>query len=164
MSRGNAVKVLILSCLLVGGCVATQTSSGLAGSGQSPSPVTATADLQDWPKGGLPAKQTLPSNDMKGYELYSARSKAGDWHYFLLPGTNRAKNADEILAAGSTVGADAIRARLAALPKESSVFWINGSAPLHLTDRLPGLGLPDNEATGAIQDACRAAGVILIID
>lgn len=158
------MKTLILCCLLISACTGTQAPVSLAGSPSPAASATGTTDLQDWPKAGLPATQPLPANAMKGYELYSAVAKSGDWHYFLLPGTNRMKTAEEILAAGSTVGTDAIRAKLAALPKDSSVFWINGSTALHLTGKLPGIGLPGNDVTATLQAATRTAGVVLVID
>jgi hypothetical protein len=65
---------------------------------------------------------------MKGYELYSWKIK-GNWHYALVPGTNRAKSYEEITAKNAErVGTDALEAELMKIPRGEEVFW-KGDAP-----------------------------------
>jgi hypothetical protein len=151
-----------LLILMLSGCAAAQPSATLNGVGATAT--SQTASLADWPKEGLPGNRTVSADGMKGYELHSAQSRSGDWHYFLVDGTNRMKRADEILAAGSTVGASAMAARLAKLPRDASVSWITNSARLHVDGTIPGLGLPPQDAIAAMQTAGREAGVILTVD
>ncbi len=55
--------------------------------------------------GGATTTSSLLPRAMKGYELYSWQ-EGGAWHFTLITGTNRAKNAEEITSGGSTVAED----------------------------------------------------------
>lgn len=62
----------------------------------------------------------------KGMELYSWKPTDGDWHFSLLPGTNRQKSVSEVTKPEYTiVGVDHLKQKLAVLVKGESVFWRN---------------------------------------
>jgi hypothetical protein len=63
---------------------------------------------------------------LKGIELYSWQScRNGQWHFVLLPGTNREKSAAEIRNSASQVTTvEAIKARLGRLATGERVFWL----------------------------------------
>lgn len=59
----------------------------------------------------------------KGVELYSWQAQGGEWNFALLPGTNRQKYVDEIVAAPLTLaGVEEAFSRLAV---GEQVFWLN---------------------------------------
>lgn len=64
-----------------------------------------------------------PTLAMKGVELYSWQTDAGEWRYSLLPGTNREKTLDEVQDA--PLDQAALEAALDALPEGEMVFWVN---------------------------------------
>ncbi len=66
-----------------------------------------------------------PQGSIKGYELYSWKSK-GHWYYSLLPGTNRSKSYEEITEP-SIVKRDSagLKAELQKLQKGEEVFWMS---------------------------------------
>lgn len=60
----------------------------------------------------------------KGMELYSWLPAGKDWHFSLLPGTNRLKSVPEIKAEETAIaGSDDLKVRLARLAEGESVFW-----------------------------------------
>ena len=82
----------------------------------------------------LTTRIPLPQS-MKGYELYSW-NEAEQWHFTLITGTDRNKTLEEITTGESVeredgwvnlhvVGAGAVKALLARMPKGESVIWWN---------------------------------------
>jgi hypothetical protein len=66
---------------------------------------------------------------MKGYELYSWKVN-GEWHYSLLPGTNRTKTLKEITKNKEIkVGDTALKGELKRLSKGEQVFWMSDAPP-----------------------------------
>ena len=62
----------------------------------------------------------------KGMELYSWSPVERGWYFNILPGTNRNKTMEEITAPENTIaGVDALKAKLALLPKGERVSWRN---------------------------------------
>lgn len=64
------------------------------------------------------------SRAMKGMELVSWRAADGQWHFCLLPGTNRQKSRGEIMSATTqTTELAALQAMLSAQPPGQSMVW-----------------------------------------
>lgn len=60
------------------------------------------------------------------WELYSWRPTGGDWHFNLLPGTDRDKTIQEIANPQTAiVGAKNLKNRLKKLPPGEEVVWVN---------------------------------------
>ncbi len=64
-----------------------------------------------------------PSPSMKGVELYSWQTEAGEWRYSLLPGTNREKTYDEVVADPLTQAG--LENEMGYLSEGEFVFWMN---------------------------------------
>jgi hypothetical protein len=58
----------------------------------------------------------------KGKELYSWQTDAGEWHFSLLPGTNRIKTVEEVLA--NPLDQQGVEAALGELAAGEQVFWV----------------------------------------
>jgi hypothetical protein len=69
------------------------------------------------------APERAPSPSMKGIELYSWQTAAGEWRYALLPGTNRQKTYDEVVA--NPLTQEELEKEMAYLVEGEMVFWIN---------------------------------------
>lgn len=64
---------------------------------------------------------------MKGLELYSWQDvTTNEWHFTLLPGTNRLKTSEEILASDS-YALQELKDRFTQLPVGEQIFWSGGS-------------------------------------
>lgn len=107
-----------------------------------------------------------PPGSMKGYELYSWKVN-GRWHYSVLPGTNRAKNYDEITSRqAERVGVDALRAELKNIPKGGEVFWRSAAHPGVEKPRAKGapvLELPSRKRIKRIKAYCEKIGIKLTL-
>lgn len=69
-----------------------------------------------------PPRAAIPAD--KGIELYSWRPAGEDWHFSLLPGTNRWKERSEITGSGTAMtDIGRLRRELAGLAEGQSVFW-----------------------------------------
>ena len=68
-----------------------------------------------------PERPASPS--MKGIELYSWQTDAGEWRYSLLPGTNRQKTYDEVVAHPLTQAE--LEDEMGYLAEGEYVFWMN---------------------------------------
>ncbi len=63
---------------------------------------------------------------MKGYELYSWKSR-GEWYFAFLVGTNRLKTRDEVTSPRVRLqGVEAVKKKLEQLAKGDDVFWSSG--------------------------------------
>lgn len=106
-------------------------------------------------KEGAPKRATAKAT--KGYELYSWLGDGETWRFALMPGTNRAKSHDEILADEVKPGGfDTLKAKLAMLAEGEIVTWRpiaakDGAAP----DAIPA------EAQAALVDYCKSVKVDL---
>jgi hypothetical protein len=69
----------------------------------------------------------------KGFELYSWKRSDGTWLYSLLPGTNRNKTKNEIVAS-SIADVSTLKRRLAALAVNERVFWSTLAGELSIPD------------------------------
>lgn len=100
--------------------------------------------------------QSSPANSqphMKGYELYSWQV-GGDWHFSLLPGTNRLKTESEITSRRARLkGIDALRRALRKLPAGAEVLWA--------TRGIPRMRLPSGEMMEELKHYCRRRGITL---
>lgn len=102
----------------------------------------------------ITAESTMPLA-MKGYELYSW-TKAGDWYFSLLEGTNRLKTRQEVTAETAAVkGIEAIQRSLARLSKGEQVFWT-------IRD-IPGMALPPESTVNQIKEFCAKQGIELVV-
>jgi hypothetical protein len=70
------------------------------------------------------AKEPDRSSELafKGMELYSWQTGDGEWRYSLLPGTNRIKTVEEVLA--TPLDQQEVEAALADLAPGEQVFWV----------------------------------------
>ncbi len=99
-----------------------------------------------------PEATTLPQS-LKGYELYSWQVE-GEWRFSLLPGTNRMKDSEEIMAAETMItDADALIALLGTIPEGEYVFWL----------AFEGGDLPPDEVISRVEQVCEQQGLILSI-
>ena len=74
----------------------------------------------------IAAEERSERQAFKGIELYSWKPDGKDWHFSLLPGTNRLKSDEEIKKSEKTiVGVEALKKQLAKMAKGESVFWRN---------------------------------------
>ncbi len=90
----------------------------------------------------------------KGWNLYSWQ-ESGDWHFVLDPGTNAAKTAREIMAAGDkAVGVDNLKRELARMPQNEEVFWGSG---------MPEFSMPPGEIVVDIAQFCNDHRIRLIM-
>lgn len=84
---------------------------------------------------------------MKGWELYSWPD-GDDWKYSFLPGTNRIKTYDEVIANKTTAtGKDALKLLLDKFPKNEYITWIG-----KLQDDEGKLSLPDQATIDEIKN------------
>ncbi len=115
-----------------------------------------------------PITSLLP-RAMKGYELYSWQ-QGGAWHFTLITGTNRAKNAEEITSGGSTIspdgwvniqvtGQNAILDALRRVPAGTWVAWM-GRPTCGETGGLD-FGIPPQEVVDAILAQVQAQGATM---
>lgn len=66
---------------------------------------------------------------MKGYQLFTWKQN-GEWHYSLLPGTNRERTYEEITAPKTViVGTPKFEEELNGLPRGSEVLWQSDAPP-----------------------------------
>lgn len=84
---------------------------------------------------------------MKGWELYSWPHE-NDWKYSILPGTNRVKSYNEVIANNTTVvGKEALKLLLDKFPKKEYISWIG-----QLQDDEGNLSLPDQSTIDEIKN------------
>jgi len=120
---------------------------------------------------GKKVSEVLPHME-KGWELYSWKVD-NEWHFTLIPGTNRNKTYEEIILAkynpGHTVkGIGSIKALLKRLPKGEGVFWVTKKWSGITTDvkaqlRKNNIALiyPTEEIITEIRNYCKQLGVKL---
>ena len=100
----------------------------------------------------------------KGYEMYSWKVK-GRWHYSILPGTNRAKNYEEITSRETErVGIEALKDELKRVQKGEEVFWRSAAHPgvkKPLAKGAPVLELPSRKRIKGIKAYCEKLGIKL---
>ena len=76
--------------------------------------------------GCVAAPQRAEKPAFKGMDLYSWKPEGKDWHFRLLPGTNRLKPPEEITRPDTAVvGISELKKRLFVLAKGESVLWRN---------------------------------------
>jgi len=93
---------------------------------------------------------------MKGYELYSWEQD-GQWFFALLDGTNRLKDAVEIMQPQTRLNSLAsLQAALSRLPSGADVFWS--------TQNMPQLAFPPESMMAEIRATCRDREIRLTID
>jgi hypothetical protein len=118
--------------------------------------LTAMALLCSCQPEGAASPEATPSLAFKGYELYSWPA-AGEWHFALLPGTNRIKTFEEITSPSVRLdGIDALQEELAGLARGEQVFWV--------VTRVPHMALPPDAVIDEIGLHCRRIGVQLTIE
>jgi|SRR5215216_1630414 len=105
-----------------------------------------------------------PQPAMKGYELYSWKSK-GKWHYSLLVGTNRLKTYAEITSKRFVrIGDTALKSELKNIPRGAEIFWMS-DAPPNLKKPKSGpyfdLKLPSRSRIKGIKSYCDKLGIKL---
>ena len=86
-----------------------------------------------------PEPQRAEKPAFKGMELYSWKPAGKDWHFSLLPGTNRIKSPMEKTDSKDTVvGIANLKARLARMAKGEQVFWrsLSGEIPPEMVEDL----------------------------
>ena len=78
-----------------------------------------------------PEASAQPKLAFKGYELYSWQ-REGEWHFALVPGTNRLKGWGELNAAAAPQGE--VQRAIARLPRGETVTWcsrrVEGDGPV----------------------------------
>ena len=113
----------------------------------------------------------------KGYfELYSWKSNAvgEDWCFSLITGTNRSKDRSEIGPPDDTEGAGGpvklslcdlalFEKTLARLPRDQSLFWVDGRFVTNDAPRLPPLTVPERAIVDRIRARCAALGITLVV-
>ncbi|HVG21158.1 MAG TPA: hypothetical protein VNI02_19075 [Blastocatellia bacterium] len=102
--------------------------------------------------------------EMKGYELYSWKSK-GRWHYSLLVGTNRSKTYEEIMLNKVVrIGDAALKSELKRLPRGEEVSWMS-DAPANIEKPKSGqwidLKMPSRRRIKSIKAYCDKLGIKL---
>ena len=95
-----------------------------------------------------------PLHSMKGWELYSWL-EADDWRFALVPGTNRLKTREEVVAAG-VPGIQEIVQALVNLARGEEVFWS--------TQRVPDTTMPPDDLVASIEARCEDMGLQLQFD
>jgi hypothetical protein len=92
------------------------------------------------------SKNGLP-HSMKGYELYSWRSR-GEWYFSLVVGTNRQKMFQEIVSPGVRIkGIARLKRRLDLLPEGEELAWSR--------HRISKMIMPPRSIADEIIDYCR---------
>lgn len=100
----------------------------------------------------------------KGYEMYSWKVK-GHWHYSVLPGTDRAKNYEEITSKeNSLAGTVALKDELKKIPRGGEVYWRSAAhqgvrKPLAKGSAI--LELPSRKRIKGIKSYCDKLGIKL---
>jgi len=102
-----------------------------------------------------PVLPTDAGGPMKGYELYSWQD-SGQWHFAVLPGTNRDKTIEEIRAPATSVkGENALEAIIRTLPSGQFVTWWGGNGD--------GLTYPPESVIERVKQLCAERGVQLSV-
>lgn len=102
----------------------------------------------------------------KGVELYSWKPAGEDWHFSLLPGTNRNKSVDEIANVTRTIiGVDDLKRHLAILAVGERVFWFprvadQAGRPTRADDSIP---LPPTDVVADLVHYCKGLSITLNI-
>ena len=99
----------------------------------------------------------------KGVELYSWRdTKAGSWHYALLPGTNRAKPVSMILAPAVRIDrAEDLKKRLGQYAMREQVFWHLGVAAPGKIPEGVNFAYPEAKLIEEVRAHCRSLDIDL---
>jgi hypothetical protein len=96
---------------------------------------------------------TLPTESMKGYELYSWQD-GSQWKFSLLVGTNREKMLDEIKSLDTAlVGVEALKTTLRQIAPGQYVTWLSKET----------LFFPPGAVIQQVEEACKDQGLILNI-
>jgi hypothetical protein len=70
----------------------------------------------------------LLDSSLKGWELYSWNPHKNIWKYALMPGTNRIKTSNEILAADyGVLGREQLKLLLKRLPRGQEITWFDST-------------------------------------
>ena len=102
-----------------------------------------------------PVLPTDAGGPMKGYELYSWQD-SGQWHFAVLPGTNRDKTIEEIRAPATSVKEEnALEAIIRTLPSGQFVTWWGAGRD--------GLGYPPEGVIERVKQLCAERGLQLSV-
>ncbi len=102
-----------------------------------------------------PTSESALPRSMKGYELYSWEVE-GRWYFSLVAGTNRQKSYEEVTSDEVAVeGVEAIKQKLARLPKGEQVIWSARDNP--------NVTLPPQPLIDELQAFCNNLDISLVV-
>ena len=99
------------------------------------------------------------THSMKGWELYSW-PQGNDWNYSILPGTNREKTYDEVIANKiRVIGKDSLKMLLDKFPAKEELFWTGKRSG----DGWANLSFPDDNTINEIKNYCQQKELVLSV-